>query len=82
MTTYQTLLLLGIVLILLAFVGVQAGRLRGTALPFQSINALGALLVLAAQASVFRLATFLLALAWLAASIYGIARNRRDRRRP
>ncbi len=81
MSTYQSLLLLGVIVILLAFVAVQAGRLRGTSLPYQLLNAAGALCVLAALFSAFRLSTFLLASAWLAASIYGIARNRGSRRR-
>ncbi|MHB8446823.1 MAG: CBU_0592 family membrane protein [Rudaea sp.] len=69
--------LLGVVLILLAYFLLQAGRLRGNALPYQSLNAIGAILVLVSLLYAFNLSAFLMELAWLLVSIYGIARGRR-----
>ena len=68
--------LLGVVLILLAYFLLQAGRLRGNALPYQLLNALGAVLVMVSLLYAFNLSAFLMELAWLLVSIYGIARNR------
>ena len=71
--------LLGVVLILLAYFLLQAGRLRGNALPYQLFNAIGAILVLVSLLYAFNLSAFLMELAWLLVSIYGMARNRRRR---
>lgn len=68
--------LLGVVLILLAYFLLQAGRMRGQALSYQLMNAAGALLVLVSLLYAFNLSAFLMELAWLAVSIYGIARGR------
>ncbi|HSN00743.1 MAG TPA: hypothetical protein VLS52_07040 [Rudaea sp.] len=69
----------GVVLILLAYFLLQAGRLHGNALPYQLLNAAGALLVLVSLLYAFNLSAFLMELAWLLVSIYGIARGRRRR---
>ena len=69
--------LLGVVLILLAYFLLQAHRLSGHALTYQLMNAGGALLVLVSLLYAFNLSAFLMELAWLAVSIYGIARGRK-----
>ena len=69
--------LLGVVLILLAYFLLQAGRMRGHALSYQLLNAVGALLVLVSLLYAFNLSAFLMEVAWLAVSIYGIARGRK-----
>ncbi|HST27126.1 MAG TPA: hypothetical protein VLK26_02010 [Rudaea sp.] len=71
--------LLGVVLILLAYFLLQAGRLHGNALPYQLLNVAGALLVLVSLLYAFNLSAVLMELAWLLVSIYGIARGRRRR---
>ena len=71
--------LLGVLLILLAYFLLQAGRLRGDALPHQLLNAAGALLVLVSLLYAFNLSAFLMELAWLLVSIYGMARSRKRR---
>jgi paired small multidrug resistance pump len=71
--------LLGVVLILLAYFLLQVGRLRGNALPYQLLNAVGALLLLVSLFYAFNLSAFLMESAWLFVSIYGIVRNRRRR---
>ena len=69
--------LLGVAAILLAYFLLQAGHLRGHALSYQLMNAFGALLVLVSLLYAFNLSAFLMELAWLAVSIYGIARGRK-----
>ncbi|MBU6198237.1 MAG: hypothetical protein KGI64_09950 [Xanthomonadaceae bacterium] len=69
--------LLGVILILFAYFLLQAGRLRGNALPYQLLNAIGAILVLVSLLYAFNLSAFLMELAWLLVSIYGMARNRK-----
>ena len=69
--------LLGVLLILLAYFLLQAGRMRGHSLIYQLLNAVGALLVLVSLLYAFNLSAFLMELAWLAVSIYGIVRSRR-----
>jgi len=71
--------LFGVVLILLAYFLLQAGRLRGDALLFQLTNALGALGILISLLYAFNLSAFVMEAAWLAVSIYGIVRGRRRR---
>ena len=69
--------LLGVVLILLAYFLLQAGRMLGHSLAYQLMNAFGAVLVLVSLLYAFNLSAFLMELAWLAVSIYGIFRGRR-----
>ena len=69
--------LFGVALILFAYFLLQAGRLRGNALPYQLMNAFGALTLLISLLYAFNLSAFVMEAAWLAVSIYGIARGRR-----
>ena len=55
--------------------------MRGDALVHQLLNAAGALLMLISLLFAFNLAAFLMVLAWLAVSIYGMARGHRRKRR-
>ena len=71
--------LLGVLLILLAYFLLQAGRLRGDALVFQLTNALGALGILVSLVYAFNLSAFVMESAWFAVSIYGIVRGRKRR---
>ena len=76
--------LIGVALVLLAFFGLQARKLNGYGMPYQLMNALGALGVLVSLVvGEFNLSAFLLEAAWLLISIYGIVfgfRRRRDAR--
>ena len=73
--------LFGVLLILLAYFLLQAGRMRGDALPYQLMNAAGALMILVSLLYAFNLSAFVMEVAWLAVSIYGIVRGHRTRRR-
>jgi hypothetical protein len=67
----------GVLLILLAYFLLQIGRMRGNALPYQILNAVGATFLLVSLLYEFNLSAFLMELAWLLVSIYGIAHGRR-----
>ncbi|GAB2521755.1 CBU_0592 family membrane protein [Lysobacter humi (ex Lee et al. 2017)] len=70
----------GTVAILLAYFLLQAGRLRGDGLVYQLLNLFGAAGVLVSLLGTFNLSVFLLELAWVAVSAYGIVRGLRARR--
>ena len=69
--------LVGVSTILLAYFLLQSGRLRGDALSYQLMNAFGAVALLISLLYAFNLSAFVMEAAWLAVSIYGIARGRR-----
>ena len=73
--------LLGVIVLLLAFFLLQAGKLHGNGFVYQLLNALGAGAVLISLFYAFNLSAFLMELAWLAVSIYGMVRGIRAKRR-
>jgi hypothetical protein len=71
---------LGVALILLAFLLLQAHRLHGNGLTYQVMNILGALgVMLSLLFGSFNLSAFLLEVAWIAIGIFGILRSWRLR---
>jgi paired small multidrug resistance pump len=77
---YDLVGLLGTVIILAGFFLLQAGRLAGTGLIYQLINLFGAAGILVSLTGKFNLPVFLLEVAWMVVSIYGIARSLRLKR--
>ena len=73
--------LLGVIALLFAFFLLQAGKLHGNGFVYQLLNALGAGAVLISLFYAFNLSAFLMELAWLAVSIYGMVRGIRAKRR-
>ncbi|HXD37665.1 MULTISPECIES: CBU_0592 family membrane protein [Rhodanobacter] len=72
---------IGVVLVLLAFLLLQAHRLHGNGLTYQLLNAFGALGVLLSLVfGSFNTSAFVMEAAWLLISIYGIVRGTRLRR--
>lgn len=74
---------LGVVLVLLAFFLLQAHRLRGNGLIYQLMNVAGALCVivsLGAGIGPINWPVFLMQLAWIVISIFGIVVGSRRRR--
>ena len=70
----------GVLLVLLAFLLLQAHRLNGNGLTYQLMNVLGALgVTLSLVFGSFNLSAFLLELAWMAIGVYGIVRGARRR---
>jgi paired small multidrug resistance pump len=80
MEWYDWIGMLGTLMVLLAFFLLQAGRVVGTGLSYQLLNLLGASGILVSLIGAFNPAVFMLELAWIAISAYGIARSIRLRR--
>lgn len=78
---YDVVGLGGTLAILLAYVLLQTRRLSGTGIAYQLLNLFGAAGVLVSLFGTFNLSVFLLELAWVAVSAYGIARSLLERRR-
>jgi len=72
---YDWVGLLGTVMILGGFALLQAGKLSGTGLVYQLLNLLGAIGILLSLLGKFNLPVFLLEIAWVVVSLYGIARS-------
>jgi paired small multidrug resistance pump len=77
---YDVVGLLGTLMILVAFLLLQARRLSGTGLPYQLLNLFGAAGVLVSLYGTFNLSVFLLECAWILVSAYGIWQSLRQRR--
>ena len=72
--------LIGVVLCLLAYFGLQAGRLRGDGLTFQLVNIAGAAGIAVSLLYDFNLSAMVIEIAWIAISVYGIVRSARQRK--
>ena len=72
---YDVAGLAGTLMILLAFFLLQAGRLAGHGIPYQLLNLFGAGGVLVSLWDRFNPSVFVLELAWVAISAYGILRS-------
>ncbi|MEI7037707.1 CBU_0592 family membrane protein [Fulvimonas yonginensis] len=71
----------GVLLVLLAFLLLQAHKLHGNGLTYQLMNVFGALgVTLSLLFGAFNVSAFALELAWMAIGIFGIVRNARRRR--
>ncbi|HET6632740.1 MAG TPA: hypothetical protein VFG73_08540 [Rhodanobacteraceae bacterium] len=77
---YDILGLAGVLLIVLAFFGLQAGRLRGDGHIYQVCNGLGAAAILVSLVYDFNLPSLVMEALWLVISIYGMVRTTRRRR--
>ena len=77
---YDGVGLLGTALILCGFALLQAGRLSGNGLAYQLLNLFGALGILVSLLGTFNLPVFVLELAWVAVSAYGIMRSFKAKR--
>lgn len=72
--------LLGTAMILLGFALLQAGRVAGTGLVYQLLNLFGALGILVSLLGTFNLSVFVLEVAWVVVSGYGIMRSFKAKR--
>ena len=73
---------LGVALVLFAFLLLQAHKLHGNGLVYQLMNGFGALgVVLSLLFGNFNSAAFVMELAWIAVSVYGIVHSTRIKRR-
>jgi hypothetical protein len=69
----------GTLMVLGAFFLLQAGRVSGTGLAYQLLNLFGAGGVLVSLWGKFNVSVFVLELAWMVVSLYGIVRSLRMR---
>lgn len=69
----------GVIVTLTAFLLLQAGRLHGTGLIYQAMNAIGSAAVVLSLLYNFNLSAFIVEAAWVAISIYGMVRGWRLR---
>jgi hypothetical protein len=71
--------LAGVALVLLAYFGLQSGRMRGDGLVFQCANILGAGAIALSLVYDFNLSAMVIELCWIAISVYGLVRGIRTR---
>jgi paired small multidrug resistance pump len=72
---------IGVLLVLLAYLLLQAHKLHGNGLVYQLMNVLGAIgVMLSLLFGAFNASAFFMQVAWLLIGIYGIARGMRLRR--
>jgi paired small multidrug resistance pump len=72
---------IGVLLVLLAYLLLQAHKLHGNGLLYQLMNVLGAIgVMLSLLFGAFNASAFFMQVAWLLIGIYGIARGMRVRR--
>lgn len=72
---------IGVALMLLAYLLLQAHKLHGNGLVYQLMNVFGALgVMLSLLFGAFNVSAFFMEVAWLLIGIYGIARGARARR--
>jgi hypothetical protein len=73
----------GVALIILAYLGLQLGRIDGRGLHYSLANAFGAALILVSLAYDFNLSAFIIEIFWIAISLIGVWRGyRRERQNP
>ncbi|MCI0517003.1 MAG: permease [Woeseiaceae bacterium] len=66
---------IGVVMVLVLYFLLQTERIQATSRVFSAANALGALLIIVSLIQQFNLSAFIVELAWLLISLYGLARN-------
>ncbi len=71
----------GVLLVLACYFLIQAGRLDIRALPYSVLNGVGAILIMVSLFYSFNLSSFVIECAWLAISVYGVARRVLELRR-
>ena len=72
---YDWVGIVGTLMVLGAFLMLQAGRLSGTGIVYQLLNLFGAGGVLVSLLGKFNVSVFILEATWVAISAYGIART-------
>ncbi|MEQ8662576.1 MAG: hypothetical protein RLW62_17325 [Gammaproteobacteria bacterium] len=71
---------IGVVLVLVTYGLLQAGRMRADGLRYSALNLLGALLIGYSLLFSFNLASFIIEVFWAIASLWGVRRAWRERR--
>ena len=68
---------IGVVMILIAYFLLQTERLSGQSVGYSVVNLVGSLMIAVSLLYAFNLSSFIIEIAWIAISIYGIVRARR-----
>ena len=72
---YDAVGTLGVILILLAYFLLQTGRWASHALNYLIVNLVGSFLIAISLLYDFNLSAFLIEIAWIAISLYGVVRH-------
>jgi hypothetical protein len=72
--------IIGVVVVLALYFLLQSERMSATSPLFSAANALGAVLIIVSLTQQFNLSAFVVEVAWLLISLYGLARNMRKAR--
>ncbi len=72
---------MGVALVLWCYLRVQSGHMRASSLQYSLGNGLGALLIMVSLMIDFNLSSFVIEVAWLGISIYGVYRYLNGRHR-
>lgn len=72
--------IVGVAMIVLAYLGLTLGRLSGQSLAYSLANAVGAALILVSLWFDFNLSAFVIEAFWLLISVFGLIRGVRRRR--
>lgn len=72
----------GVIMILVAYFLLQTERLSGQSVGYSVVNLLGSLMITVSLIYDFNLSSFIIEIAWIAISIYGIVRARRGATSP
>jgi paired small multidrug resistance pump len=77
---YDVVGTVGVVLILIAYFLLQTERWSGQSLRYSLVNLVGSLMITVSLIYDFNLSSFIIEVAWIAISIYGMVRARRATR--
>ncbi len=68
---------IGVVMILIAYFLAQTERLSGQSLSYSTVNLVGSIMITVSLVYDFNLSSFIIEMAWISISVYGIVRARR-----
>ncbi|MEM1380468.1 MAG: hypothetical protein AAGH41_07585 [Pseudomonadota bacterium] len=66
--------IVGVLFVLAAYFLLQSGRIKSDELRYPMINLIGAVLILVSLTNTFNLASFVIEVAWIAISVFGIVK--------
>lgn len=74
LSLYDTLGIIGVIIILLAYLALQIEKVTAQDWRYSALNAIGAVLILISLMFSFNLASFIIEIAWLLISLFGLFR--------
>ena len=73
---------IGVVMILVAYFLAQTERLSGQSMGYSVVNLVGSIMITVSLVYDFNLSSFIIEMAWISISVYGIVRARRGATAP